>query len=529
MGKPQFIGVIFLTLIVFSMAEGADTPSFLPEYYNPVFNDLSFVKHSTENNIEQFVYESKDQSFALIVENIKANRPSSRAVLDNIIVYLNNELQTKEGGFKLIANNAVYAIINEEQFEKSVLAHAVPGAVQIWTYAYSYSPHDISAVDSRIDLIQSIVNRRRYESALIAGNVSMGYWGNQIYDYAAQLLEAGKRDESLAVIRNLLSTSPFNYKAHLDFANNTSNAKAAISSTKVVFQNAESLSLINNAASRLGVKAKSHESIPVLDEQEVGLQVILIPLPPYNPWLLEESAKKYELITGVPVKIRRLKESWKLGVPDRIFRQRDAQSALQKREKVPVDFSGWDKNKYIKELLKIADDEDALSAYHIREFVRTVEVEAGQYRIEPHLDWFLKVLEKYRSGDDRTMYVGITEANIYYGDNNYVFSLYNYQEKSRASILSYHMMLAKTLSEEFESRKRLTERIAKELVPASLKSLEIPRSTDPTCPYSYSNGVLRLDQKGLVLSEPVKSALETLRGTESKNLGSMGLSTIDPK
>lgn len=514
MGKPQFIGVIFLSLIVFSMAEGADTPSFLPGYYNPVFNDLVFVEHSKENNVEQFVYESKDRSFALSVENIKTDRPSSKIIISNIAAYLNNDFQGKEGGFKIISNHEIQAVINEKQFEKSVLAHAVPGAVQIWTYIYSYSPYEINAVASRINLIQSIANRHRYESALMAGNVSMGYWGDAVYDYAAQLLETGKKDESLAVIKNLLSTSPFNYKAHLNFADNASDTKAVINSTKVVFQNAESLSLINNAASRLGAKAKIHESIPVLDKKEVGLQVILIPLPPYNPWLLEESAKKYELITGIPVKIRRLKENWKLRVPDRIFRQRDAQSVLEKSGDVPIDFSNWDKNKYKKELLRLADDEDALSAYHIKEFVKTIEVEVGQYRIDPYLDWFLKVLEKYRSDDDRTMYVGITETNIYTGDANYVFSAYNYRKRSRASILSYHMMLAKTLSEEFESRKRLTERIAKELVPASLKSLEISRSTDPTCPYSYSSGILRLDQKGLVLSEHVKDALEKLRGTQ---------------
>jgi hypothetical protein len=55
--------------------------------------------------------------------------------------------------------------------------------------------------------------------------------------------------------------------------------------------------------------------------------------------------------------------------------------------------------------------------------------------------------------------------------------------------------------------------MAKELVPASLKQLRIPRSTDPTCPYSYSSGVERLDQKTLTLSDEVKQALNKLRAT----------------
>jgi predicted Zn-dependent protease len=109
------------------------------------------------------------------------------------------------------------------------------------------------------------------------------------------------------------------------------------------------------------------------------------------------------------------------------------------------------------------------------------------------------------------MYVGITEANIYSGDNNFLFSIGRIKKgDSLASILSYHMMLASSLQEEYESRHRLTERIAKELVPASLKQLGIPRSTDPRCPYSYSSGVSRLDEKTLRLSETLKNALKQL-------------------
>jgi hypothetical protein len=76
-------------------------------------------------------------------------------------------------------------------------------------------------------------------------------------------------------------------------------------------------------------------------------------------------------------------------------------------------------------------------------------------------------------------------------------------------------MLGKTHPQGFDSRPRLVERMAKELVPASLKQLQIPRSTDPTCPYSYSSGLDRLDQKTLTLSDGVKQALEKLKNTPS--------------
>jgi len=141
-----------------------------------------------------------------------------------------------------------------------------------------------------------------------------------------------------------------------------------------------------------------------------------------------------------------------------------------------------------------------------------INEENGQYSVDIYLNRFLNIIKKYRSFDVLTMYVGITGVNIYSGDNNYLFSLYaTDRNKVQGSFLSYYMMQASNLSEEYESGKRLVERIAKELVPASLKSLNIPRSTDPTCPYSYSSGVSRLDQKTLILSEEVKNMIEKMK------------------
>lgn len=109
------------------------------------------------------------------------------------------------------------------------------------------------------------------------------------------------------------------------------------------------------------------------------------------------------------------------------------------------------------------------------------------------------------------MYVGVTEADIAGEETNFVFSAFDPSLRPGVSILSYNRMMTKSTGEPFESRKRLTERIAKELVPASFKILNLPRAGDPTDPYSYSDGVARLDQKSLTLSDPVREALDKFR------------------
>ena len=490
-----------------------EMPSFLPEYYSSAFQvdgqGLALLKHATTNNVDQWVYSTRDQSLGgLLVENIKCDRPRCRGIFNNLLRYLSKETGDKNGEFLEITEREIHARILVEKTERTVFVYVLPTSIQIWTY--SMTPAVEFKPKAYFNIIRVMANRQRYADALLEGNVAMGLWGTQVYEYASQLLIEGKKKKALAVFNNLLATSPFNYEAHVDFMENSNKPESVINSAKIVFRNAEDPELIDKASRFLKIHLKTINSIPLLERQETGLQLILVPLGSCSILLLEESAKIYEKITGITTKIRCLPEKWCLKTPDRIYFQRRIQERLVKIKKKNFDFTEWTKQKYIEELLESVESEDPLSKYYIRGLIDKINNEPGQYFVNPHLDWFCKSLFKYRSDDNRTMYVGITEVNIYSGDNNYVFSFGRTGGPSQASILSYHMMLAKTLSEEYQYRQRLSERIAKELVPASLKQLGIPRSTDPTCPYSYSNGVSRLDQKTLNLSDTVKKALKNI-------------------
>jgi predicted Zn-dependent protease len=488
-------------------------PPFLPEYFSEVFEyiteDLVFLQSSNENNVEQFSYASSNNSIAVTIERIQCDRPSCRAMLNNLLGYLNKEIKEKSGKFQALTPKNIQASIHEKNVDKSISALLMPSSIHIWNLLTL--PGDKRKIADIFRIIERQSNRQRYEEAVIQGNVAMGFWGPEIYAYAKYLNQSGQEKKGVAILRKILETSPLNYQAHIDFMDRTPDANAAKISAEIVFKNSENKIKIKRAADYLGISEKDYNAIPFLEKNETGLQMILIPLQPCNIWLLEETAATYEKITGVPVKIRRLAENWNLKAPDRIFGQRHVQSILIKLEKKQIDFSDWRKPRYISALKQAVSDEDPYSKYYVMDLIKKINLKPGLYEISPYLDWFSEVLRKIRSNDFRTMYVGITEVNIFDGDNNYIFSMYTPGNDSSASILSYNMMLAETLSEEFESRKRLTDRIAKELVPASLKSLGIPRSTDPTCPYSYSSGVDRLDQKTLNLSDPVRRELEKFR------------------
>ncbi|WDP88469.1 MAG: hypothetical protein HUN04_01410 [Desulfobacter sp.] len=466
------------------------------------------IGHEEKNNVDQWVYAADDRSLQLVVENIKCDRRRCRGIFNNLLMYLNKEIGDKGGAFREVTETEIHAEITGVTMSRRVFAFVCPASIQIWTYSGASKTND--ALGPFFYKIRAMADRFRYTNALAQGNVSMGLWGPQTYAYAATLLAGNEKRTALGVFKRLLSTSPFNYEAHVDFMEQTDDYQAAQSSAEIVFKNAEDSDLINRAAGFLNIPTGAGKEVPVLEKGEAGLQLLIIPLDPCSLLLLEEAGRIYEKITGIRTKICRLPEKWNWGRPDRIPFQRRIQEILVKMNKADIDFTGWAEQQYIDALVNGAASEDALSQYYLQDLIGQVRTGAGQFFADPHLDRFCRILSNYRSEDSRTMYVGVTSADIFSGDSNYVFSLGRTSGNSRASILSYHMMLSKTLSEAFQSRPRLAGRMAKELVPASLKQLGIPRSTDPSCPYSYSSGVSRLDQKTLNLSHGVTAALEKI-------------------
>jgi len=178
--------------------------------------------------------------------------------------------------------------------------------------------------------------------------------------------------------------------------------------------------------------------------------------------------------------------------------------------KTKSDFSDWSLSKLKEEIKKKAEEESPQAVANIDYLFGRMDEYGYQWDATPMMEHLSHAVAPYFSKDKRTMVVGVTGTDIYTGESNFVFSLYGGLTDSPVSILSYAKMAAKTTGES-QSRKRLTERLAKELVPASLKKLNIPRSMDPQCPYSYSSGLDRLDEKTLELSRPVAAAIERFR------------------
>lgn len=515
-------GVAFATRLVLlgallaghgATAGAAEPPTFLPAYYAAALDigDPSFVLVGSSKNgqSDQAVYRSKDGTFQLALESTPCKLTQCEALFENALGNFNQLLSANGGTFESIDAFEIVGKARDSEMDHLVIAVRHVSSVQGWIFSARRGKSD--GLAGRTAIIRSLANRQRYEEARGAGNVLMGRWGAQILDHATDLLVAGKRETALAVLREVIATSPALYEAHAAYFRNADDAASRRASAQVVFENAETISLIREAADILDERLPSIADFPLLEPNEAGLQVILIPLPPVDAVFLRQAADLYEEITGVPAKIRRLPNDWQFGAPDRLQRQREAEDVLARLHGIDVDFSAWTLADYVDKLRSAFAETGAFDHYYLTRLIEDIEAGPGQILVDGYVDTLNRVLEPYRSGDRRTMYVGVTRRSIYSGDANYLFSIYHGDPGYGSSIMSYSVMLAETFGESHQSRRRLVERMAKELVPASFKALQIPRSVDPSCPYSYSGGIARTDEKSLRLSAPVVEAIEALR------------------
>lgn len=488
-------------------------PAFLPSYYAPILKIgtswLIADSHLNQDNIDQYAYKATDQA-TIIIGNLPCAPSTCETVFNNFLKASNQRATTNSGTFTIVTPYEYRVEWKSGAADNFLYVSRLASSLLIWNYSTILSDQ-ASSVSRYFDQVHSLINRQRYEQALAGGNVELGRWNIPLREHAEQLLKDGQKQEALTALATVVATSPTDYLAQNALATNTDDSSIARSSALVIFQNAESPELISNSAKLLNEPDPASVQLPILDKGEKGLQVILVPLAPCDIGLLAQVSKIYSGITKIPVKIMRIRDVWQFGPPDRIPNQRQIQQFIAQHGSSSQDFTGWTLERYKAALIAISSSSDALTRFSLNNLVASLGPKSGQYSVDPYLEKLADLLEKYRSDDPRTLYVGITEANISSGDANFVFSTMVYRPEGPVSILSYHMMLAKTLNADYESRKRLTERIAKELVPATLNALKIPRPVDPTDPFSYSAGVERLDQKTLILSKPTEDALAKFR------------------
>ena len=210
--KPFICALAFSACMITGVAAGdLQLPSFLPAYYSPVFSSkgvpLVLRAQRETNGVSQFVY-SLGANESLLVENFNGESSACRAGFNNILGHLNQVIATNKGSFVEITETEFHAVVRLTNVTQTIFAFLLPHSVNIWTR--SVVPGSTAQFGSGFPEILSRVNQQRYEDAFKEGNVSLGQWQKSGQNYANELLKAGKTNDALIVLRNVLATAPFN-------------------------------------------------------------------------------------------------------------------------------------------------------------------------------------------------------------------------------------------------------------------------------------------------------------------------------
>lgn len=466
------------------------------------------LKLNTKKDNFYFLLWGNSEDHEIILKYRKATPRTIEAVYRSIGETVDKEIKNLGGQIISLSDFFGIALINDTDRNHSVnMVYGTPEGAYFWKYKVPMT--FATNYEKYIETVTSVARKHQYDVSLKYGNITMGRWGSAIHEYA-RFLAAKNDPKSKTVYKNLLQTSPANYDAHIEYISITENEGERIQSAKIVERDAEEEDILNASAEVLNKNNPSLSNYPILQKKDNGLKVILIPLQPCNPWLLEKIADVYEKITDIEVAIRRLPGKWSAPEPSRSAYRPYLEKIASNIWPEKHDFGDWSLQKLKRELREKAAEEGPQAIMYIEQIFKKMDETGFQWEADPIMEWLSNEIAPHFSKDPKTMVVGITELDIFSGSTNYVFSLFGGYDESLVSILSYSKMRAK-LTGENQSRKRLVERAAKELVPASLKKLEIPRSTDPACPYSYSSGLQRLDEKTLNLSQPVIKYIEKVK------------------
>jgi hypothetical protein len=255
------IGIAIIGVLLFGIfstagnANAQELPSFLKPYYTPLFTfggmPLQLSDRSEKNNITHYSYSSSDQRVNLTVENYPCQSDLCRTVFANAVKYANGQANSGNGQFRA-ATDSEYRVEWQTAVGRSyIFVFRLPTSVQFWTYT-SPSSGELS-LDDVFNQLQTLVNRQRYEEAIVTGNIEMGRWDARLREFARQLLKNGNTADALIVLRDVIANAPFDFEAQMDFANNTPDKNLARNSATAVMNNAESPELLANAAKVLGV------------------------------------------------------------------------------------------------------------------------------------------------------------------------------------------------------------------------------------------------------------------------------------
>ena len=365
------------------------------------------------------------------------------------------------------------------------------------------------------------------EANVVAGDadtVRAGKNAGKVFEAAHALLKSGDRKQASKYFERGLQLSPWRLEEQLAYADvlmALDRKKEAMAIATMVDERSESDKLCNEARKLAGTEPVPTPPGP--DEKLTrGPWICLVPLGHINHVVLADTMHKLHETLGIPVFL--YGETVELGKPQRSAFGRWVKTKVMTRMK-------WDTQagRQFLAAMGAASPDDIKPSKFVEALVaglrsggrgdeaKVLEDNATFYRKHDQ-QWDAVLLADYgfqatagMPHRDQAVVFGITEADLYGDNTNYLFGLA--LTGARKGVVSYARYRA-DFEGEPPDRARLVTRMHKGLLSSVGFALNVPRPTDPTSARAYPASLAEHDAKSEYMSEACVDGFERALGVK---------------
>ncbi len=337
-----------------------------------------------------------------------------------------------------------------------------------------------------------------------------------------RLHQEHRYDDAISCLEQAVQLAPHEVEVQMELAETCRDAgkgEKAAAAAKIVWENAETQSMLENSAALLGVKMEALPPVissKATNDPTIGVAII----GQVDPWIVAATARILHNSIGLP--IQRLVVRWTPEAPTRTAARIVAKNIRDTiRWDVPAvqDYAAeigiTDKDKAsdmkLAELLTglLLQSGDRARAVQVMKDFEQAGKEGFQW--EDQVLWapYLAATQPYLG--HFVTWMGITSMDIFSGKSNYVFANGRSSISEQWSLVSYARFQS-SFWHQTPNRKRFETRLKKQLLSSFANAKGLPRCSNPSCVRAYPASLDDLDAKGEEYCPQCRKALEDMLG-----------------
>lgn len=363
------------------------------------------------------------------------------------------------------------------------------------------SPDEAVTTDALIADAETVIQ------LISSDNVQASKQADKIFAAATRLFDDGRIEEAKVYFQTGLQLAPWDMSQQLNFAKvllALGENDRAISVAKLVYETSEDASLLLQSSEISGIVSPTQVApLPAANFDKPV--IVLVPIGEVDDWIVQSAGARLFETLGSPVYVS--STAIALPAPHRSYFQRWSEQL-----KKDIDWG----HPFVREQMRdigIVMPELATTDQTL-EILARITVAQGHADPRPNFEslkqearardrqWdanrLLTLLQHEVPARADLVVIGLTQADIYAGDTNFVFGTADMG--SHYALVSTQRFEAEYNGER-ENQQRFLDRLHKQLLSSSGFALDIPRPTDPRSARSYPNGLADHDLKGTWLSQ----------------------------